>query len=790
MNNFLKNFILISLLISNLFGTGNSQFKASFLDENKETTFIGTEQNKETNTTSEIQEFDAIFQDFNSNEESVERILEKPVNCLKDSNGFENCPNNAVQCNELIEKSKGLSNLITKEILTNRILENNNWICPENFRELDGNNSQEGKCKKEYSFYKYTCDNKELNDYNIGWKGPILSTGNDCFGSCGEYGCICNEKNPPENNCFRENYGCPFDIEQKCTKMKDSTDTRTNLFEGNIYDLGYSNLINKEIYSKKICSSDFKLENGECIKSPKLICPKDFQVKNNTCVKKITCKNVNGLCFEYPKNNICPTNYLLEKNLCIQPNLSLNNIIKINKEFYEEKQLIKTCPINSIYNKELNLCVEKTNCPIGFIEKNDTCVKEYSYFEYSCPKDFEIKNKGIDCKGVCGPNGCSCNSEIAPENNCYKKYNLNNEELTFELTRIIPVNETSGNVNIKDFDKYHGFSYPDNKIDNIIKIFTEEENSNKLCFEFNNKDIECINVENCSFKGSIQENEKIKELNISDKKIFINNKEDNFIESTCNLNGHVGWKNRIEGITSIKSEKNRIIFYDSFIDKNLGFIEFINNINEEDINEGFKIKNELAYKLLNEGFYSSDYLDGYTYFVSEENLPPFHCNKIKEKYTELEIEYKFETENLRNLLKILSGDNFKYLETNEMTRCIFKIKGDYSFNSNTHLIKEKELKEDYTIYKCSPISCNNNTCQKANCPTGYDGFIHTKYEFIKDEECQNQSCDANKPYSLYCGKSSECNVTEDNILLKDGTCTVAICKEGYFDKTKNKCVKK
>ncbi len=74
---------------------------------------------------------------------------------------------------------------------------------------------------------------------------------------------------------------------------------------------------------------------------------------------------------------------------------------------------------------------EKPLCNKGFIEKDGHCVKEYTYYTYSCPDDDKneydkvwkgpVVDSGGDCLGQCGSNGCSCNSENPPSGNCVRE---------------------------------------------------------------------------------------------------------------------------------------------------------------------------------------------------------------------------------------------------------------------------------------------------------------------------------------------------------------------------------
>jgi hypothetical protein len=72
------------------------------------------------------------------------------------------------------------------------------------------------ECKRDYSYPVYACDKTETNEYAYKWNGPILPE-SDCKANCGNDKCKC-DNSPPADNCYRGNFNCPVDPNQRCTK--------------------------------------------------------------------------------------------------------------------------------------------------------------------------------------------------------------------------------------------------------------------------------------------------------------------------------------------------------------------------------------------------------------------------------------------------------------------------------------------------------------------------------------------------------------------------------------------
>lgn len=594
----MKILLILTLLISSVFS--NSMFNA---------TFLGNDEIVEQKS-SKFNEYDPVYIDYSASKESVERQLSNITSCIKG-----NCPLNAVQCKEDIIYDKGIAKEHKSFLTASPVLKNGKKVCPDGFI---GNGPNVRECKMYYSYYTYSCPS--------GWNGTLESTGGDCEGIDLING-KCNSETPPDNNCFKENYSCPFEGGE-CSIMKDK-----------------------------------------------------------------------------------------EKPLSVEKDIYTENLFKLEK-------------------KEIKLDKQNGKCPDGSINKNGNCMKSYYVNIYSCPNGYDLLKNEEDCLGFCGDNGCICNpSKI--ENACVKKYEKNSFS-ALEIKESKDINFISIDGEFGDYTSFYGFSSIHNKIEFVHAIYSDE---NKLCFKSSVNE-SCFEFSNCSFEGNI--NGIIKNISVDKKSIIANGQ---IITSTCDIYGHVGNFNLETGITGIYTEKDKLKFYDAFLEKDIGDLTF-----REPIEPGYEVDG-----LILKDFYASIFYEGDTYFISQKE-----CNSDKTP----------EELNLKNF------GNYK---------CIIKKTGNHTID-NISKIKKTIGIEGYDVYKCSPISCENGACQTATCPEGYDGNIFSIGEFIEDFECRDKVCDAKKPYSLYCGIKSECNESKSDVLKIKGECKQATCSKGEFNKDKRKCI--
>lgn len=367
-------FLLTVFINGNLFAY-NSQFKAFFEDDG----IIINQKTKVEKKAGENKELileDPVYKNTDIDKDLfTKRVLTEKKDCLIDNNGFENCTDNMIQCNQVIKKDTGLSKKNKRVLSINKIKIDGKYVCPDDFVSKDNINSENGFCIKEYYFYTYSCK-KDENAYGFKWVGPLIQTGEDCLGNCGESGCICNSATPPMGNCIQESASCPIDSTKACTKSKSNEDLRNKRLDI-VYDLGLSKKHTKidtqEAYCKK--GFTFSKKDNVCFKKAldfktnKQICPENSTYSEGKCFSRPQCdsdyKLINGKCkkeysfFEYSckegfkikesNNNDCEGSCQGYGCLCNSPLAPENNCSKtVNNDIDEVLKFTKKREINSI----------------------------------------------------------------------------------------------------------------------------------------------------------------------------------------------------------------------------------------------------------------------------------------------------------------------------------------------------------------------------------------------------------------------------------------------------------
>lgn len=428
------------------------------------------------------------------------------------------------------------------------------------------------------------------------------------------------------------------------------------------------------------------------------------------------------------------------KTCASEPFVENGNILSCSKDSYLEN----------------GTCVSEPSCESGFDLEAGECIKKYSFYQYSCPKDFEIKNKGKDCFGTCVGSNCQCNAETAPENNCFKeKKEQKNTKIKYTKTEKIPLVEVSG--------EFHD-PFENDFVSSLTPIIKVNGKKNKLCFE-TEKSSGCVEVKGCLFKGE----EEIKNNSIAIKKHSLG-----AVNTDCIVTGGIG--NTINLLKALKTEGSKIIFSSEIGKNNLGHVEFISKeLSQENPEISHYIKNGLHPFQANNK----------TYLASEEITSLEECKKLSKKL-KLEMELVFKTKELRNISTLMTQNKYDRLMSSEDVRCIFKspVKlGFYKKEKTTETLKE----EGFTIFACSPFECNDGSCQKAVCKKGYDGPIQPEGTNLLDGTCQEQICDANKEYAQYCGKTQECDVSDPSIIKTEEGCKKLTCEDGELNPLNQKC---
>ena len=412
-------------------------------------------------------------------------------------------------------------------------------VCPNQFNF----DKDKDKCVKaiDYVYYDYKCpaNTGEINPKTgrpfPNWVGP-KNKGGDCGGVGLSANMECNSANPPTDNCFRNFYYCPFDPKRPCFKNPTSNKAvAQNQQNQYLYAAGIGQTFAKILTEVPKCSDGgtFNNETKQCEIALTAQCPAGYTDTpyENTCVKKLN----------DPTTEKCEPGAKQANNLCY-----------MNKT--------QTCPAGYIGDFK-NKCYKEASCPENHIlTPEGKCELKYFYTEYSCPAGYEnVKPQtsiNNDCKGLCGYDGCSCNSELPQADNCRKTVPI--DQNTYEVSERSPMllhkvkpsrdykvpNENFSIINIP-------CSIEPNEIckDNVVSVKGEND---KLCFKKANGQEFCYDVFGCNFSGTISSSTKIKDIYVTtDLQTLASKSSTGEIKSTCRLNGNVGYAERKEGITSV-----------------------------------------------------------------------------------------------------------------------------------------------------------------------------------------------------------------------------------------------
>ena len=433
-------------------------------------------------------------------------------------------------------------------------------ICPSDFSF----SKEKDRCVKiiDYTYYDYKCPpntgeiNPETGRPYPDWQGPY-DKGGDCGGAGINANKECNSAIPPSKNCFRNDFFCPFDKKHQCFKKPtEEKPVAENQKDDYIYTMGIPDTITNKLTSDPICENGgfFVEEKKQCQIEAKAKCPAGFTQSpyDDMCVKKLTEKclqtDENGQCIKKEFEN-CQGDFVEAKNP------SDSNLCFVTKE--------QECPNGYIGDLQTK-CIKQAQCPDHHIlTPEGKCELVYFYTNYTCPAGYEnIKpiNSSNDCKGLCGSDGCSCNSAIPSADNCRKRVTTKNTN-TYEVSEKSPMilhnvtpsagynvpNENFSTINVPCNYDNNGSKFGICK-DNVNSIVGQDE---RLCFKKGNGQEFCYNIAGCRFSGQMT-SDKITDLFIErDLKTISSKSATGSIKSTCQLNGNVGYSPRNEGITSV-----------------------------------------------------------------------------------------------------------------------------------------------------------------------------------------------------------------------------------------------
>jgi len=224
--------------------------------------------------------------------------------------------------------------------------------------------------------------------------------------------------------------------------------------------------------------------------------------------------------------------------------------------------------------------------------------------------------------------------------------------------------------------------------------------------------------------------------------------------------------------------RDRLDFWDSYIDGSIGFIEFVREVADADRALGFVPENPLPWDLSNIGFTGIDFSGSNSVFVSN-STDSSTCSSLISTYGGSEI-----TDSTSGYSGAVSQLNYLgyYSDSNV---CGFTKMGMHAFGNMFWAVK-KTVYNGSSEYKCSPYVCKAGMCDIATCMTGYSGSqIPSTME--DSAACTSDVCDANKDYVDYCGKDGGCDLTLDTVFELDNICYERFCPTGILNASTSTC---
>lgn len=260
-------------------------------------------------------------------------------------------------------------------------------------------------------------------------------------------------------------------------------------------------------------------------------------------------------------------------------------------------------------------CVSLKKCKVGYVaDGKNKCYKNvsYKYYTYGCKAGNTVVDKGRTSCSKTDPDltansinylKSNCNSENPPPQNCYKP---SQGECPVDPGRKCVFKADTYKIEIPlrkfDFDEnttYKKWEYGrtrgwdcttlgTNAIMNYncqFGIRRVEANEGQICFIDTHNYKDCINYKDdsdCKITGSIGTGkDPIKDITVTDdgrglySKNITDPNADNLIKSECLFNGKVGFEDVGLGTIAVKAKQNRLIFWNSYNSKMVGFLDVL-----------------------------------------------------------------------------------------------------------------------------------------------------------------------------------------------------------------------
>lgn len=243
-------------------------------------------------------------------------------------------------------------------------------------------------------------------------------------------------------------------------------------------------------------------------------------------------------------------------------------------------------------------------------------------------------------------------------------------------------------------------------------------------------------------------------------------------------------------LSSIKNKglADRIEFWDSFMDGDIGFLEFVRDVYNKDRVENFVPENHIPYEMSKKGFSSIKFNpdSGQTFFVSPLMTTAATCQEGASMTGGVIIDIASVPDSSKKMAYSLGGGN-------EGSCIIMNNKRD-SFQSIDWAVRKNIYNGNFS-YKCSPYICNTkNECLINTCPFETIGTPPELVEYqgtllppaYNEEGCRLQKCDGNKPLIDMCGRPGPCDSGKNN-LEDNNQCFELYCAEGMLNLSKKSC---
>jgi len=609
-----------------------------------------------------------------------------------------------------------------------------------------------------YKYKKYVCDEKDKNSQGFGWEletqannnGIKIDPDKDNINTLSED--IYSHSQPPR--CRRKYQSCSVN----CPKplVLDHASRRCIADYATICK--YKGMIYNE--KLKICE-----KKNQCIYSG---AQKDL--KSSYCIISPDCNIINGMCGAEPLKN------------CSAPGFS--------------------------YNALLDKCDKATACTeLEYVLNNGLC----GSIPYCNDNDVQTSTECVNTVNI----QKSCAPDARDGNLCYVSNGTNTASNKITTNRALIKTKLSGGFKDSEYGSILETLCTDNINDcqfRLVKIAANDA-GDKLCFTDAQGVSACVTIASeCNVSGTIEDPKGIKQIKVELGNRMVGydlahrTKSIGSIYSSCELSGKVGsfeGKSVFGDITSVRTNKSDLLFWDKYKRGLIGVISFLPTIPKKDIDEGYTYKNKEVYLLLRKGFtafYSKD--NNAVYGVYNGLISKSSCESLIKgtSFYIVQPQNNLEKE-IVSALNFKSGNSYNYNDGDlQHGSCVIKSIKSKSFSSQEFSEKTVYINDANSIFVCSPFACKDHYCQYNQCPTNYLGTLYDQSYFDEIIEksfphastntiCTDQLCDSNKPYFQYCGNANGCENKANIYQQNDGTCVEATCADNeQLDLSTGKCI--